>query len=62
MAEISMKKCLGLGCHRKEECKRYSPDYVKQDFVDFEHRIGFDGVCYSFCSKIDDNISSTYVR
>ena len=62
MAEISMKKCSGLGCHVKEQCKRYSPDYNKQDFLDFEHRIGFDGVCYSFCSKIDDNISSTYVR
>lgn len=65
MAENSMKKCLGIGCHVKEQCKRYSTDYSyrnKQDFVDFEHRIGFDGVCYSFCSNIDDNITSTYVR
>lgn len=63
MTGNNLKKCLGIGCHVKEQCKRYSTDYVdKQNFVDFEQSIGFDGVCYGFCSNTDDNITSMYVR
>ena len=62
MSEIN-KKCLGIGCQKKEQCKRYtSTGKNEQNFVDFYQGIGFDGRCYNFCSTTGGNVRSMYVR
>lgn len=63
MTEFNMKKCLGIGCKEKEQCKRYTnTSEGEQNFVDFYQNIGFDGRCYSFCPTNGDGVSSIYVR
>lgn len=61
MTENNITKCLGIGCQKKEQCKRYiSINKNEQNFADFYKYIGFDGVCRNFYYK--DNITPMYVR